>query len=573
MSMYFRSALFLQPAGLLYSAMQRQLKDLRYVTSRKVDYSDKRVLLIDSSGHVRSAIFHMLRRLGVDNIQAVGINDRVLSLISESGFDLILLGHNGSDALSGIQILEEARFRGYMKPGAGWVFMTSDASQELVLHAIDSRPDVLITKPFSIDDLKFRLDALVGRKEALRPVDAALEVGDLSRAIAACDERVSRQDPLFDYVQQIKGKLLIQARRFQEARVLSEARYWQSQDREAGLHLAEALAGLGELRDAIGILEGLIEHYPLLIGAYDMLAVVHERLGELSEARDALVNATTRNPLGIPRQMELGRIATQTRHLALAEGAYRKSIVLGRHSVYRSPEPFLRLANVQRLALQDADTRQAVILRDAFEQALNQAQLQFPRDDRCRIQVALMRRQLFQDLGDEAEVERMEREAESLNRRRETPLDLQREQLMLSADQVPLLESEPPLLPGTTTATDTKAVAGQRDPAMSLKVNRLGVKHYRASKASQALRYFGMAIEYDPSNGSALLNLAQLFLESARDSEHKREERLKMVDRYLRLAESLSLAGDMQARQLLLQRLRSLPMDQLPQGSLGALLR
>jgi hypothetical protein len=29
----------------------------------------------------------------------------------------------------------------------------------------------------------------------------------------------------------------------------------------------------------------------------------------------------------------------------------------------------------------------------------------------------------------------------------------------------------------------------------------------------------------------------------------------------------------MQARQLLLQRLRSLPMDQLPQGSLGALLR
>jgi Tfp pilus assembly protein PilF len=108
---------------------------------------------------------------------------------------------------------------------------------------------------------------------------------------------------------------------------------------------------------------------------------------------------------------------------------------------------------------------------------------------------------------------------------------------------------------------------------MSLKVNRLGVKHYRANKASQALRYFGMAIEYDPSNGSALLNLAQLFFESARDSEHKREERLKMVDRYLRLAESLPLAGDMQARQLLLQRLRSLPMDQLPQGSLGALLR
>ncbi len=537
------------------------------MTNRKVDYSDKRVLLIDSSGNVRSAIFHMLRRLGVHNIQAVSINDRVFSLIAEGGYDLILLGHNGSDAMSGIQILEEARYRGYIKPSAGWVFMTSDASQEMVLHAIDSRPDVLLTKPFSIDELKLRLDSLVCRKAVLRPVDMALEMGDLSRAIGACDDRVPRQDPLFDHVQQVKGKLLIQARRFQEARVLSEARYWQNQDKEAGLHLAEALAGLGLLRDAVGVLEGLIEHYPLLIGAYDLLAVVHERLGELPAACEALVDATTRSPLGIPRQMELGRVSTQTRQLATAEGAYRKSIVLGRHSVYRSPDPFLKLANIQRLALQDADARQGVKLRDAFDQALNQALVQFPRDDRCKIQVVLMRRQLFEDQGDVAEAERMEREAEALNKRRETPLDLRREQLNVSADKVPLLEPEVPLLAPVPPDTD------KRDPAMSLKVNRLGVKHYRVGKVSQAIRYFGMAIEYDPANAAALLNLAQLFLESARDNEARREERLRMVDRYLHLTDTLSMKGDFQARQMLLKRLRTLSPDQLPEGSLGTLLR
>jgi DNA-binding NarL/FixJ family response regulator/Tfp pilus assembly protein PilF len=547
--------------------MQQQLKDWRYVTNRKVDYSDKRVLLIDSSGNVRSAIFHMLRRLGVHNIQAASINDRVFSLISEGGFDLILLGHNGSDTVSGIQVLEEARYRGYMKPSAGWVFMTSDASQEMVLHAIDSRPDVLLTKPFSIDELKLRLDTLVGRKMVLRPVDMALEMGDLARAIAACDERVPKHDPLFDFVQQVKGKLLIQARRFQEARVLSEARYWQSQDKEAGLHLAEALAGLGQLRDAVGVLEGLIEHYPLLIGAYDLLAIVHERLGELPAAREALLDATTRSPMSILRQMELGRVSTQTRNLDTAEAAYRKSIVLGRHSVYRSPEPFLKLANLQRMALADADARQAVLLRDAFDQSLNQALFQFPRDSRCKIRVALLRRQLFEDLDDGLEAERMEREAETLNRTLETPLDLKREQLRVSADKVPLLEPETPQQVQASPET------GKRDPAMSLKVNRLGVKHYRVGKVPQALRYFGMAIDYDPTNGSALLNLAQLFLESARDTEKKREERLRMVDRYLHLAASLSMKGDVQARQMLLQRLRAQPIEQLPQGSLGALLR
>lgn len=533
----------------------------------KIDYSDKRVLLIDTSGNVRSAIFHMLRRLGVDNIQAVSINDRVFSLITEGGFDLILLGHNASDTLSGIQILEEARYRGYIKPSAGWVFMTSDASQEMVLHAIENRPDVLLTKPFSIDELKLRLDTLVCRKAVLRPVDIALEMGDLTRAIAACDERVPRHDPLFDQVQQVKGKLLIQARRFQEARVLSEARYWQSQDKDAGLHLAQALAGLGQWSDAVGVLKGLIEHYPLLIGAYDLLAVVYERLGELAAAREALLDATARSPLGIPRQMELGRVSTQTRHLSIAEGAYRKCIVLGRHSVYRSPEPFLKLANIQRLALADADARQAVLLRDSFEQALNQALFQFPRDDRCKVQVALMRRQLFQDLDDAPEAERMEREATALNQMRETPLDLKREQLRLSADKVPLLEPETPqgllLLPDTD----------KRDPAMSLKVNRLGVKHCRVGKVPQALRYFGMAIEYDPANASALLNLAQLFLESARDTENRRDERLRMVDRYLHLADTLSMNSGAQAKQVLLKRLRTQALEELPQGSLGALLR
>jgi hypothetical protein len=33
------------------------------------------------------------------------------------------------------------------------------------------------------------------------------------------------------------------------------------------------------------------------------------------------------------------------------------------------------------------------------------------------------------------------------------------------------------------------------------------------------------------------------------------------------------MKGDVQARQMLLQRLRAQPIEQLPQGSLGALLR
>lgn len=534
---------------------------------RRIDYSDKHVLLVDSSGNVRSAIFHMLRRLGIDNIQAVSINDRVFSLIAEGDFDIILLGHNGSDTVTGVQILEEARFRGFVKPSACWVFMTSDASQELVLHAIDSHPDVVLTKPFTIEDLKYRLDTLVARKNLLRPVDAAIEAGDLTLAIDLCRDLVGRKDPLYEAVQLVRGRLLIRARRFDEAKALFENRFWQNQDKEAGLHLAEALAGLGRMRNAVEILQGLIEQYPLLIAAYDLLAQLHECLGEYDAAREVLQEATARSPLGIPRLMELGRIATQTRRLGTAEGAYRKSIQLGQRSVYRSPEPYLRLANIHRMGLRDAGERLQPGLRDAFDQVLNQAAFRFPKDEKCKIQAALLRGQLLRDIGDDKGADRCQREAEQLNRQLETPLDLQREQLLLNADKVPVLE------PARPTFSAPESTAAQRDSAMSEKVNRLGVKHYMAAKISQAFRYFGLAIEYDPGNAFALLNLAQLFLELARDSEAKRKERLRMVDRYLRLTAQLPLQEPALGRQRQLQALRAQPLTALPVGCLAPLLR
>ena len=72
------------------------------MASRKVDYSDKNVLLIDSSGNLRSTIYYMLRELGVRNLKATTVNEKVLQLIEEEQFDIILLGHNSSDGVTGM---------------------------------------------------------------------------------------------------------------------------------------------------------------------------------------------------------------------------------------------------------------------------------------------------------------------------------------------------------------------------------------------------------------------------------------------------------------------------------------
>ncbi|WP_432471947.1 response regulator [Amphritea sp. HPY] len=533
-----------------------------------VDYSDKNVLLIDSSGNMRATIYYMLRELGISNVKAITINDRVISLIAQNDFDVILLGHNASDSITGIQILEEARFRGYIKPSAAWICMTSDSSQEVILHAIDSHPDDLITKPFSIEELKYRLDQIMRRKKSLRPVDLAIESGALHQALQICEALIDRQHPDYDHLQLLRGTLLLQLNEYEQAKQLFDAIYWQSRDKEAGLYLAQAYCGLDDLDASEQLLQELISNHPLLIAAYDLLAEVHERMGDLEQARDTLKQATARAPLGIPRQMELGRVAIQTQEIELAKGAYRKSISLGRHSCYRSAEPYLKLANIRRMEVKGADDATQEQIEREIDGLLVSARKKFPADTESEVKAFLIRSQFAEAIGESKEKERFLREAKLVNRQLETPVDLDRELLVMSGDAVPVLEK-----PAKPVAEQTEAKPKRLNPEMSEKANRLGIKHYLAGKVGASIKSFGAAVDFDFNNHAAVLNLAQLFLETARDDKERRDGRLKMVDRYLGLVERRVLDGELNDKKILLKKLRSQDPGELPSGSLGVLLK
>ncbi len=530
----------------------------------QVDYSDKQVLLIDSSGNMRATLFYMLRSMGVVNLKAVTISSRVLSVIAEEEYDVILLGHNSSDSFSGIQLLEECRYRGYIKPTACWVFMTGDAAQELILHALDSRPDALLTKPFSIEELKNRLDQLLTRKALFAPVEELVAAGKLQPAIQYCRNAFAPYDDEYDAACITMTRLQLQAGQPHLAERIAGKIYADRKDKEAGMLYARAMIQQGKIKEAERLLAHFINQFPLYIPAYDLLAQAYEQSGDLDAAREILNDAVKLSPLGIPRQMTLGRIATQSKQLDVASVAYKKSIVLGRHSCYRSPEPYLKLANLKRLEVAVSAEQKQDELYGGFNKLLNDAFSAFPQDQRLRIQASLLRGEMLQQLGDQDGANKCTREAQRANSELAVPLDLDRELLAVTGDRIPILDK--PVQPPVTAAPE-------RDVDMSRKVNRQGVKSYLAGRMPEALKYFGLATEYDSSNVAALLNLAQLFLESARDSQEKRAERLRMVQRYLALSSRMVLEQDVQEKQQQLKVLLHRGVDDLPQGSLGTLLR
>lgn len=531
----------------------------------KREFSKLSVLLLESSGPMRSAIFYMLRDLGVDSLVVQSVGKAVLETIEHNSFDIVLLGHNGRDATTGIQLLEEARYRGFMRATASWILMTSDASQEVILQAIDSHPDDVMTKPFSREELEKRISNLVVCKRSLSQVEQAQSRGDLKGVILAC-KKIGRTDPAYHDAMLIRSQALIELGEAPAAVQILEKYYFEEPNKELGVALCQAYIALHRLDDAESLLGQLVAAYPLFMQAYDLLARVQELQGELEEACETLQMATAQAPLGFPRQMELGRVASQNSAFDLARSAYKRSISLAPYSFFHSPEPHLKLANIARLQLKSSSESARESLASEIRQTLDQAQKQFPKDEALQVRSQLLLNETFVELGDmEAAAKALSR-ADMINSGLKRPLDLNREKQLFNHDPVPVLE--PVKLAEPASANDLP----KRDPEMSSKVNRIGIKHYLAGKAAQAIRYFGMATEYDPSNAHAFINLAQLFLESARDDMNRRDERLRMVDRYLRLTERMKFGSEALERQNRLKFLREQPVEKLPKGPLGMLL-
>ncbi|MEH6625134.1 MAG: response regulator [Motiliproteus sp.] len=534
--------------------------------SAGIEYSKQRVLLIDSSGNMRSTIKSMLGSIGFDRVQAMTTSKRALEMIAETDFDIILLGHNIHDRYSGLQLLEEARFKGLIKPSCSWILMSSDSSQESILLAIEVQPDEVIIKPFSMEELRQRVDYLCRRSAALAPIEKAMERNAPNRAIKLCDSLLAKSDPYYDQAQMMKGRLLLEAEQYDKAEPIFEHYYWEGKDIRQGYFLAECRFQLGRQDEAQELLESLVRKHPLMIAAYDLLAKIHEAKGDLEQAQNFLKEGTSRSPLGIKRQLELGRIATHTKQLDVAEQAYRKSIHLGEKSFQAAPDPYLRLANIQRLQMGTALDRGKQDKLVEIDRLLAQAKRKFSGNPQLKLGAELLMAKVFEDMGDN------DRAASSLDKAQTIADEEGLVSEMGQIRQQVLAEAEPRVQqqPLGEPAAQKGPV---QDPAMSAKVNRIGVRNYMAGKPGQAIRYFGMAFEHDNSNASALLNLAQMFLEAARDTPSRSDERLKMFHRYLKLAERLPLMGVHKDKFNHLKKLSNIKLDAIPEGPLGNLLK
>ena len=353
-----------------------------------IDLSNKRFLIIDDFGDMRTMIRHMIESYGATEIDMASNGKEAVRLMTRHRYDIVLCDYNLGEGQDGQQILEEARHRRLIGLAALFIMITAENTSQMVMGAVEYYPDDYLSKPFNKLVLKTRLERLLARKGDLTEIDLALDRRNISDAIAYCEMNAVEGAPNRDELMRIKCELCLQTGDSAAVRTVCEQMLADRRIPWALMGLGKAQFMEGRLAEARETFQSIIDENQNHTEAYDWLARVMVKLGDSKRAQELLSEAAVLSPKAIRRQMMLGEVAMNNGDYAVAERAYRKAVVLGRNSVHKTPENYVK----QSQALGHTSERDAL-------RVLREMRKEFPKDKVAQFSASLGEIDVYRKVG------------------------------------------------------------------------------------------------------------------------------------------------------------------------------
>ncbi len=307
----------------------------------------KSFLIVDDFGDMRSMLRAMLQSIGVAGIQAVASGEEAIHSLEKAHFDIVLCDYNLGPGKDGQQVLEEARYRGLTGLGSLFVMITAENTREMVMGAVEYEPDSYLTKPFTKELLKKRLEKLVARKKNLEAVERAVKQQAFEKAIQLLDQQIAEKPRNLGELTKLQAELCYRAGDYGRAALIYENALAVREMPWARLGLGKVLYAEGQLEQARELFQQLLMENEGLTAAYDWLAKTLQAMELPSEAQELLQKAVILSPKAILRQRSLGELALMNGDGATAEKALSQAVRLGRNSVYKHPAIHASLARAK----------------------------------------------------------------------------------------------------------------------------------------------------------------------------------------------------------------------------------
>ena len=114
----------------------------------RLDLSKIHFLLIDDFANYRSMLRSILLSCGAQHIDDTFNAEEALKKVAFNQYDVILCDYNLGDGQNGQQLLEEIMHRHLIPYGTIYIMITAENSQNMVMAAVEYRPDGYLNKPF-----------------------------------------------------------------------------------------------------------------------------------------------------------------------------------------------------------------------------------------------------------------------------------------------------------------------------------------------------------------------------------------------------------------------------------------
>ena len=521
----------------------------------KINFDSKKILVIEDQAIIRETIKHILYSLGVRHIVEAGTGVNGIVEMRRSQFDIVLCDYNLGDGKNGQQVLEEAKHFKLLSFNAVFIMITVEQSKNMVLSALDCKPDDYLIKPFNRLQLSTRIERCIVRKEYLASIEREIDIGNIYQAIQNCEKLLQQGNKKTHlHVLKIRADLALVIRDFKAAKKIYQEILQERDIPWAKLGMIVIVFFDGNYEQAVESLQQFIGQYPMMLEAYDWLAKSYEALGNDEEALITLNLAIDLSPQTILRQQRLALLADKTENIEVAKKAYKAAVNLGKHSVYGSSSDFSGLAKAHLKSNSAGDALK--ILNDMNKCFFN--------DPDSRLRAAILEIEIQKAKNNGVVAQKPYEKAFKLNEQfgkqiaRELRLEMAKISHLSGASEM----TDEILADLIKTNIDDKYFIGEIDKMCNafigdnyandlisrikqelVDINNEGVNLFKEGRIKDALAIFEDAVEKMPNNQTITLSLLKIIIHDLKTSKPDPKKTM-LVQSYINKAIKIGVPHD-----------------------------
>jgi len=309
-------------------------------------FSEVSFLIIDDFSEFRLSLKNMVESFGARQVDTCTNAEDGLEIYAEHYHQIVLVDYNLGEGLSGLQLLEELNHRSLLKADTIFILITGETAMDLVMGALEYRPDDYLAKPFTRNSLKTRLDKLIKQNQMLQPIYNSLNKNKPSQALSLCDSLPLTNKRASMPCLKIKGDILLKSGQYAKAANIYSNVIEQRELNWALMGLAKCYAGLGMLPKVKDLAERIICKNKYALAAYDLLSETYCNLGDHEKAYALLKSAIDISPNSLIRQRQLGYLALRYLDIETSYAAFKKVLLLGKSSIKILPDDYINTLQI-----------------------------------------------------------------------------------------------------------------------------------------------------------------------------------------------------------------------------------